>query len=59
MHEHLQGHGTAPLLELLPQAAEVLEGQFPGQHHPLAAQFGRLGHPGRTRDRHLGGAVQG
>ena len=59
MHEHLQGHGTAPLVELLPQAAEVLEGQFPGQHHPLAAQFGRLGHPGRTGDRHLGGAVQG
>ena len=50
MHEHFQGHDATTLLELVLEACKILEAQFPGQHHSLAAQFGRMGHAGSTGD---------
>ena len=59
MDKHLQGHGQAAGLQLALNAVDVPQAELAGQHHPLAAQVGGLGHPGGAGDRHLGGTVQG
>ena len=44
--------------QLMLQAFKVTKRQFPGEHHPFAAQRCGLSHTGGTGDRHLGGCMQ-
>ena len=44
---------------VLVDVPDLLFGELPGQHHPLAAQSLGLQHAGQVVDGHLGGGVDG